>query len=182
MVRYLKIGGLALAVLVAGFLLGSGSIGDIIRSWMAGTSASAEGAEVEEAQRSLANEYVDTLGQPLGEGSQQISFDTAFRCWVIAKHYDNGGPSSEFVTLTPDQTLTILGNARGIVYSQNQQRGMDQLAIGKESMLMTQSLIWADRNRLPEKWEREARALAIEFENLCSPLLGRRARSQNGEQ
>lgn len=184
MMKYLKIGGLCLAVLVAGFLIGSGSIGDIIRAWIAGTGSTADQAEVEENRQDLANRDVEAIGEALGSENPRVSYDLAIRCIVLTRRvpFDRlpeGGLSS-------DDLITIRANATTVAINQSE-GGMQKVNEDLASVATPAYIDPLQRgNRQaapppPRRSDAEIAQYLTELENACSPLLGRSARQQNDE-
>lgn len=200
MMRYLKLGGIALAILVVGFLLGSGSIGDIIRTWVAGTGASADQAEVGETRQELANEDVDAIGEALGNEQVRLTYDSAVRCIVLSNNLSQEDAFD--VPISDDDLITIEANARAlainrlegeggaggarvtrdVAISVNSHRslyhGFD-LANFEVNPLESDPTFWDEEKRT--RHDRAVRLMIAEYENTCLPLLGRRATQQNGE-
>lgn len=198
--RYLKIGGFTLAILIAGFLIGSGSIGDIIRTWIAGAGSSADQSEVEETRQDLANQDVDAMGEALGAERARLTYNSAVRCIVLSKNLSREDAFD--IPISDDDLITIEANARALAI--NRLEGQEGSAEGRVSSdvattvtthrshyhgfsigsLSTDPVEEDSRNWDDEKrrgHDRAVRLMIVELENTCSPLLGRRARQQSGE-
>jgi len=170
MIRYLKIGGLAFAILAVGFVLGSGSIGDLINAWVSGTGAQADQAAVEENRQQLADRDVETFGEALGSESPRMGYDLAVRCVALTRLIPV--ESAEREGVSRDALLTIRANGRTVAINQSED-GAFQVT-GDVARQMPP--YGDDARQRPETPEQ-----IIELKNACSPLLGRQATQQNDQ-
>ena len=201
MTRYLKLGALALAILVAGFLLGSGSIGDIIRTWIAGTGGSADQAEVEENRQALARDDVSTLGEAIGVEGQRLNFATAVQCIVLSQ--DLRRVEEYEVPFERSELLTVEANAE-IIALDRAEPGEGETAQQAVTMAIFRSPSHyrrfytdgpprigraSEREVGPSSWTDEVRqshndsvvGMIAQYRTLCRPLLGRDITQQSGE-
>lgn len=197
--RYLKLGGIALAILVAGFVIGSGSIGDIVRAWIAGTGSTADEAEVEENRQDLAGQDVDAIGEALGAERERLSYNSAVRCIILSQELAQ--ENAYDVPLSDDDLITIEANARALAVNRlDGEAGSATAQISSDVAVsrthrghyhgwsiasLSTDPVEAD----PANWDedkrsrhdRAVRLMIVELENTCSPLLGRSARQQSAE-
>lgn len=181
-----------LAVLIAGFLIGSGSIGDIIRTWVAGTGSSADQSEVEETRQDLANQDVDAMGEALGAERARLTYNSAVRCIVLSNNLS--GENAFNVPFSDDDLITIEANARALAVNRvEEQEGSASARVGSDvaTTVTTHrslyhgfsigSLSTDPVEQDPRNWDADKRArhdravrmMIVELRNVCLPLLGR---------
>ena len=200
--RYLKLGGVALAILVAGFLLGSGSIGDIVRTWIAGTGASADQSEVEENRQALARDDVNTLGEAIGVEGQRLNFATAVQCIVLSR--DLRRVEEYEVPFERSELLTVEANAEIIALDRAEpnEGETSQQAVTRATFISPShyrrfytdgppriSARAPNREVGPSTWTEDQRRqhddgvvrMIAQYQSLCRPLLGRDTTQQSGE-
>lgn len=198
--KYIKLGGLVLSVLAIGFLLGSGSIGDLVRAWISGTGAQADQAAVEENRQQLADRDVQAIGEKLGVPEARLNFATAIQCMQLTEDLRRE-PVSE-VPIDRAELLAVEASAEILALDRADKNGsktaQEQVLYAllnsvshhekfhawmggrlTDPVMITQNPDdWTEEKK--QRHDDEHEKMLIQYRVLCKPLLGRAA-SSGGE-